>query len=99
MKAELTGKSERESLYGGVFHYLYFQGEDNKSYKTCIYEEMRNFKKWRDVLDYPRGTILSNLMIKEAGLINADSKPELVSFPEFDNEPKPKLDDRQLNLF
>ena len=30
MKAELTGKSKRDSLYGGTFHYLYFQGEDGK---------------------------------------------------------------------
>ena len=99
MKAELTGVSRKKSKYGNDFYYLFFKGDDGKSYKTCIYSNMRNFEKWKKYIILPRGSIIGNLRVKEKNLINADSTPKLIAMPKFNNEPKVKKVNKQKSLF
>ena len=72
MKAEITQVSKVPSKYGGHFWYMFFKGEDGKSYKTCISPACRNFERWEQVLG-AIGLKLDKLNIKKGNLIDADS--------------------------
>lgn len=78
MTAEIVKIQKKPSRYGGFFFYAFFKGLDGKSYYTCLYPKMRNFARWKKVLDV--GTTLSNLrLIKDNNkLIDADSNFKVV---------------------
>ena len=57
-----------------MFYLFFTDGE--KSYKTCVADNYRNFDNWRKfVKNALRGDRVKGLRIKEKGLIDADSKP------------------------
>jgi len=71
MVATIITIKRKLSQYGGYFFYVYFKGQDGKSYYTCLYPKMRNFKRWKEFMK--EGIVLVNLNIKEKNLIDADS--------------------------
>ena len=63
------------SRFGGQMYYLFFNNGE-KSYRTCVDTTFRNFKKWERLIKNAKaGDIVSGLVIKGKGLIDADSSP------------------------
>jgi hypothetical protein len=77
MKAQLLKVQKQPSKYKGYFHYLFFKGEDGKSYRSCVGDAYRNWVNWRDIIanfDESEPLWLDGLKLK-GSLIDADSKP------------------------
>jgi len=74
MIATLMKLEKRPSRYGGVFYYAFFKTSDGKSVYTCLYERMRNYKRWKKVLKV--GTVFSKLKLVKGkkNLVDADSR-------------------------
>lgn len=75
MIATITKIQKKSSRYGGHFFYVFFRSIDGKkSYYSCLYPKMRNFARWKLVMDI--GTTLTNLKLVKGKpkLIDADSK-------------------------
>ena len=74
MVATLIKLQKKRSKYGGYFYYAFFKGEDSRSYYTCLYPKMRNYSRWKKVLNI--GTTFSNLRLvrDKTKLVDADSK-------------------------
>ena len=94
MQAQITSFKACKSKYGDIFYYLFFKDEYGKSYKSCIYTNMRNYYKWQKVIGMlkqynpHRGLVLDGLSIKEKTLNNADSPFVIVGMRKFE-KPKP----------
>ena len=73
MTAEIIKLQKKKSRYGGFFYYVFFKSLMGKSYYTCVYERMRNYSRWKKVLDV--GVTLTGLKLskKKPNLIDADS--------------------------
>jgi hypothetical protein len=69
-------RSKRNPNY--LFSYVFFKSlEDGKSYKTCISEEFRNYRWWKDI---EIGDIIEiNDKMIRGNLIDADAIPSIVS--------------------
>ena len=76
MKATILKISHKPSQYGGKFTYVYFKGEDGKSYRSCIGSHFGNYRRWEGLCKI--GNVLDGLVVKGKGLIDADSFPKLV---------------------
>jgi len=75
MIATITKIQKKRSRYGGYFFYVFFTSADNKkSYYSCLYPKMRNFARWKKIMDI--GTTLTNLKLVKGKdkLVDADSK-------------------------
>lgn len=74
------------SKFGGDFYYVFFKGlTDMQSYKTPVYVKLRNFNRWRLVLDFNNpesnaGMVLGNLKLKNVKkrIIDADSQVTII---------------------
>ena len=86
MKLQITSYKNTPSKYGGFFYYVFFKDDAGKNYKSCIYPNCRNFNKWRSVLK--RGSVLDNLVLKSAGLVDADSNFNFLGIKQ--SKPKPQ---------
>lgn len=80
IKAQLVKTQKTPSKYGGDFFYLFFKGEDGKSYRSCVVSTYRNWKNWRDIVenfseDSP--IWLDGLSLKN-GMVDADSNPRII---------------------
>ena len=78
MRAKIVKIEEKDSKYGGFFYFIFFKGEDGKSYRTCVYPRYGNFKRWQPVInDFTKDGIkeiwLDGLVKKGERLIDADS--------------------------
>ena len=84
------------SNHGGKWLHVYFKDE-NRSYRTALYENMRNFKNWKIVLEKAeRGDHIDNLrmkMYKGKEIVDADSMPKLITIDEI-NEIKESIYDQ-----
>ena len=73
------------SKHGGQIFYVFFKGE--KSYRTVLFDNMRNFKNWNEVINKAeRGDYISNLrmkMYKGKEIVDADSSPVLYTSKEY----------------
>ena len=78
MTCEIIKIQKKKSRYGGYFYYAFFKSLTGKSYYTCIYERMRNYSRWKKVLDV--GITLTGLKLSTKGknLIDADSRFNVV---------------------
>ena len=65
---------ERRSKFGGIFYYLFAKDEQGKSYRTCLYPQYGNFRRWRTIIQKGTGTVIDNVICK-GQLIDADSFP------------------------
>ena len=76
-----TSKSYN-STHGGQIFYIFFKGID-KSFRTVLFDNMRNFKNWTEVLNNAqRGDYITNLrmkLYKGKEIVDADSMPKLIS--------------------
>ena len=74
MTAEIIKIQKKKSRYGGYFYYVFFKSLTGKSYYSCVYERMRNFARWKKILDV--GVVLSGLRLSNTkpNLIDADSR-------------------------
>ena len=78
MKAKIIKIVERDSKHGGIFYYVFFKGEDGKTYKTCLYPRLKNFSRWYPVLksfqeEQKKEIWLKNLIVLKKNLLDADS--------------------------
>lgn len=73
------------SKHGGQIFYVFFKGE--KSYRTVLFDNMRNFKNWTEVINKAqRGDYIANLrtkLYKGKEIVDADSIPTLYTSAEF----------------
>ncbi len=76
MRATLLKTQEGTSKYGGKFYYAFFKSESGKSYRSCLYPNCGNFKRWAGFIGR-KEVILDNLVEKE-NIIDADSFPKEV---------------------
>lgn len=58
---------------------LGFKFEDGTTGKTWVDEGNRNFTRWEGKMIV--GAVLDNLIVKEGGLVDADSFPAIVEMP------------------
>ena len=69
------------SKHGGNWFHIYFKDE-NKSYRTALFDNMRNFKNWTEVVNLAeRGDLVGNLrtkIYKGKEIVDADSWPKLM---------------------
>ena len=74
MTAEIIKISRKRSRYGGFFWLVCFKSLTGKSFITYIYEKMRNFSRWKKILNV--GVTLSNLKLVRGKdkLVDADSR-------------------------
>ena len=79
-----TSKGYNSQHCGKIF-YIFFKGE--KSYRTVLFDNMRNFKNWTEVINKAeRGDYISNLrmkMYKGKEIVDADSNPVLYTSDEY----------------
>jgi hypothetical protein len=78
MRCKVLKISENPSKFQGTFYYIFFKGEDGKTYKTCISAQYRNFRNWQFVLKNRDKEIwLDNLFLspRDKNLVDADSIP------------------------
>jgi hypothetical protein len=72
------------SQHGGQIFYVFFKGE--KSYRTVLFDNMRNFKNWTEVLNKAeRGDYITNLkmkLYKGKEIVDADSLPKIITQQE-----------------
>tara|TARA_Y100001951_G_C11283247_1_gene266843 strand:+ start:284 stop:601 length:318 start_codon:yes stop_codon:yes gene_type:complete len=70
------------SRHGGQMFYIFFKGTE-KSYRTVLFSNMRNFRNWTEIINNAeRGDYISNLsfkLYKGKEIVNADSLPKLIS--------------------
>lgn len=80
MKAQITFKTQKDSKFTGkVAYMLGFKFEDGSRGKAWIDEGYRNFSRWEGKMIV--GAVLDNLIVKEGGLVDADSFPVIVAMP------------------
>ena len=75
MIATIIKIQRKKSRYGGYFYYVFFSTPDRKkSLFSCLYPKLRNWQRWKHVMNI--GTTLTNLKLVKGKdkLIDADSK-------------------------
>ena len=78
MQALLMRIDTKPSKFGGIFYYLFWKGEDQKSYRTAVYPQYRNYNRWRDIIDNRKIKRWYKNLAKRGKIIDADSQPEEV---------------------
>ena len=77
---------EYRSKHGGKWFHIYFT-DGSKSYRTTLYDNMRNFNLWSDVIkNAERGDRITGLMLKTykgKKIVDADSSPYLYTREEW----------------
>jgi hypothetical protein len=76
-----------KSTHGGNWFHIYFKClKTGKSFRTALYENMRNFKNWKNIVDKAeRGDVIDNLRFKlhkGKEIVDADSIPKLYTMEE-----------------
>ena len=73
------------SKHGGQIFYVFFKGQ--KSYRTVLFDNMRNFKNWTEVINKAEpGDYITNLkmkLYKGKEIVDADSSPILYTSKEY----------------
>ncbi len=78
MKAVITKVEKKSSLYGGNCYLITFKSDEGKSYRTWIYENCGNYKRWAKIIELGVGTVVKGLVVKGKRLIDGDSFVEIV---------------------
>ncbi len=83
---ELIKVTRKKSKFGGTYYDCLFKTE-GQYLRSCIYEQCRNFPRWKNYLR--AGTVLNNLeIVRKNGkdFINADSFPCLIQVSKSHDE-------------
>lgn len=92
--ASITGIDRRPSKFGGDFYYIYFKDvESGKSLRTCVYPNYRNYRNWANIIkqyedDKSQQITLTNLIVRNGTMVDADSVPQIVMGSEGDVKPR-----------
>jgi len=91
MVLKVTGVQQRKSMHGGTFYYVFFKGDDGKSYRTHAYPEWKgkpvgNFRRWKELIEKYREVgntgeevFIDNVIFKkETTIVDADSRFQYV---------------------
>ena len=88
INAKVIKITEKKSKHGGRFYYVFFKGEDGRSYRTHLVPQFGNFQRWGSVLaDFERGIEiwLKGLIVRKespkVSYIDADSLFERIENP------------------
>jgi hypothetical protein len=80
MKAIIVRVSEKRPSrtdYQGNYYYIFFRDvETGLTHRSCLYDTMRNFYRWKPVIEAVNAgenVMLDNLKFKEKNIIDADS--------------------------
>jgi len=78
MTCEIIKIQKKKSRYGKYYFLCCFKDLEGNSFITYIYESMRNYSRWKKVLNV--GTTLSglNLLKGRKNIIDADSRFSIV---------------------
>tara|TARA_R100000963_G_C4636203_1_gene100271 strand:- start:578 stop:898 length:321 start_codon:yes stop_codon:yes gene_type:complete len=79
-KKEFIYKNQKKvkSRFGGDMYYLFFN-DGTSSFRTCVDTTFRNFSKWEKLINnIIKGDIVTGLVVKSKGMIDADSTPRYV---------------------
>lgn len=78
MTCEIIKIQKKRSRYGGYYYLVCFKSLEGKSFISYLYPRMRNFCRWKKVLNV--GTTLSGLRTVKArkNIIDADSRFAIV---------------------
>jgi len=79
MRCKVLRITEQPSKQGGIFYYVFLKSEDEKSFKTCLYPNYRNFTTWQPIiaLNKTREVWIDNVDTVEKNgetIVDADSK-------------------------
>jgi hypothetical protein len=89
VKAQIAFKTQKDSKFTGkVAYMLGFKFEDGTRGKAWIDEGYRNFSRWEGKMIV--GAVLDNLIVKEGGLVDADSFPAIVEMPSVKHTEAPE---------
>lgn len=96
---------KKPSKINHVFWYVFFKGDDGKSYRTCLDPANRNFKNWQHIVE--PGNVLGGIRLKlykGRPIIDADSTPKVIRFmdlvkPEPEALPVAKPEPEQAAMF
>jgi len=77
MKATLLKTVCKKSNYGGHFYYAFFKGEDGRSYRSCLFPQCGNFKRWQRFVG-KEAVELENLNVR-GDIVDADSYPREIN--------------------
>lgn len=63
----------KPSKHGGDYRFLFMKDEaTGKSYRTCIFRDMRNIQRWNKIMAV--GNIIAGCRVRNGSLIDADSQ-------------------------
>lgn len=63
----------KPSKHGGDYKFMFMKDEaTGKSYKTCIFKDMRNYSRWVNIMEV--GNIIAGCRVRQGTLIDADSQ-------------------------
>lgn len=63
----------KTSKHGGRYKYVFMKDEaTGKSYKTCVFENMRNYQRWNSIIQ--PGNLIAGCRVRKGNLIDADSQ-------------------------
>lgn len=77
--------SKKPSKINREFYWIFFKGDDGKSYRTCVDPANRNYSNWKEIMQ--PGYVLKGIRIKFGNLIDADSRPVVVRKETWSPEP------------
>ena len=76
----ITAVDERGSMHGGHIYEVHFKGiKSQNDYKSYIDPSMMNWRRWEHIINVGqrKGVVVSNLKLKDEGLVNADSEVQI----------------------
>jgi hypothetical protein len=73
MTAKIIEIQQRPSKWGGIFYHVLFKDANGKNFYTYVYPRMRNFSRWKKVLNKGINLTDLKLMANKNNLIDADS--------------------------
>ena len=76
----ITRIEERGSRHGGHIYEVHFKGiKTQADYMTYIDPGMMNWRRWEHIISVGqrKGVVVSNLKLKDEGLVNADSQVQI----------------------
>lgn len=74
MKLTLIKTETKPSRMGGIFYYAFFSDDSGKSFYSCLYPRMRNFKNWKKLINKHNVELKGLRLVKgKKNLVDADS--------------------------
>jgi len=83
VKLLLMKTEKHRSRFGDMFIYFFYKDPAPdaiiKSYRSCVYENFRNYNRWLPFIGRGKPILIDNLSVR-GNIVDADSRP--VEIPE-----------------